>query len=89
VENITFSIILSLIFMQVCCYFSRQKSGENVNITKARSTQHPLLAAECHHLEGEIARASETYGLAIASVREHKFVQNEAVGKLPLDIDTE
>jgi hypothetical protein len=85
VENVTFSIISSLIFMQVCCYFSRQKSGENGNITKARITQHLLLTTECHHLEG----ASETYGLAIASVREHKFVQNEAVGKLPLDIDPE
>lgn len=40
-----------------------------------------LLVSECHYTDGEIAKAIESYDLAIAAAKEHKFLQDEALGE--------
>ena len=38
-----------------------------------------LLEAEFHYTEGETAKAGESYDLAIAAAKDHKFLQDEAL----------
>jgi hypothetical protein len=43
-----------------------------------------LLVSECHYADGETAKARESYDLAIAAAKEHKFLQDEALGEYEL-----
>ena len=39
-----------------------------------------LLKAECHYTDGEIEKAAESYEASIKAAKQHKFVQEEALG---------